>query len=752
MGGNVNRTLTTVTSGAVTSVYARGDFSDGTYYWNVSCNDTLGNTNTSATRSLTVDTKGPQWVMDATNVSSLTPQSGSVFFMEINWTDVTTKVHTAILYYDDTIANSTTSVTEGGVTNISYYIPLTENGTKQVYMWANDTVGNANYTYTINITVNDALASQIVLNAPINAKNFSTKYNNSIQFNFTATDASGISTCNLSIDGTVQRTITGITSGTLKTTYATSNFSDGVHSWNISCNDTLGNTNVSESRSFTVDTHAPSYDTTDYGRQNVSTYAPNTADIIYFVTNWTDATMNVSTVKLFFNGSAVNTTTTVTNNNLLNLSYTIPRTYNGLATVYMWANDTVGNSNTTTAINVTVSDNIAPQVVLSSPASNGANYSVTTATFTFSVSDNIDSTVNCSFYINQTTPVLNQTFNLTTGNTTIITGLAEATYQYTLNCSDKAGNTNNTIKGYTLVVDLTEPTGTTNITTLANVSGNVNLGWAADADATSYGIFRHTSNFSTLLESYRLANVSGTAWTDNTTSSGTNYWYAITLIDAAGNENMSQWSNSSTAKNITPVDIAAPKIPTSIKVTNASNTATIGWTKVFKDINNNADYTGLRYKIWYKASTFNLSKNSSAQMTLIGTETHPTNTTTWSIPSSCTSPCRYYIAVTTLDDGDHANETIVSAGNLANITLAYTAASSDDDDSSSSSSSGGGVPTTTSTNVNEKISRFWSVIEAGTTEEMNIDNDEIAIVQLKITAKDKAESVDIDVASLLMLL
>ncbi|HHI04054.1 MAG TPA: hypothetical protein ENL45_00735, partial [Candidatus Woesearchaeota archaeon] len=102
-----------------------------------------------------------------------------------------------------------------------------------------------------NFTI-DSAAPVIILNAPSPEEVFN--YND-IYFNWTATDASGITiTCNLSVsDPGGERNENSIAKISGSDFNATINNLDyGVHYWNVSCADDLGNFNISETRNFTI--------------------------------------------------------------------------------------------------------------------------------------------------------------------------------------------------------------------------------------------------------------------------------------------------------------------------------------------------------------------------------------------------------------------------------------------------------------------------------------------------------------------
>ena len=112
---------------------------------------------------------------------------------------------------------------------------------------------NLNYTQTItNISTTDVSPPNITLYYPTQNAVFS---NSLVQFNYSVFDTSEISFCELYIDGSLMQTEILPQKNTNLTFSET--ISDGLHYWNITCNDTLNNQAISETRNFTIDTISP---------------------------------------------------------------------------------------------------------------------------------------------------------------------------------------------------------------------------------------------------------------------------------------------------------------------------------------------------------------------------------------------------------------------------------------------------------------------------------------------------------------
>jgi len=657
------------------------------------------------------------------NTASSTDTTPTFYYLmhSANWT-----TQNCILYLNGTsYGTNSTSVNN---TNTSITASTISQGYYDWMIGCNIT-GNST-TRSISI---DA-APLTTLQSPTNGTNASTTYT---AFVFSVSDSLDTTlNCNTTIDGVVNYTNTSVT-GTI--TNVVTGFSEGTHTWNVTCWDDNVNINWTEIRSFTVDSVAPAV-----GSDNVNDTSVNVSVPVYFDVGVTDTT-GIKNASFYINGVLNSTNTTLGYLQGPSLTYYPTAADVGTINITVLMYDYVGLSTWTDGVNVNVSENMPPLVTLSSPV-NGLNTSSSSVAFTFNATDAISTYVNCTLQING---VINQSYvNLAGVNTTTISGFSETTHYYNLTCNDSFNNVNNTILNYQLTVDNTNPTTAPNVTNVSDGDndGNLNISWTVDSNAAKYGVFRATTNVTTAASATRLTNTTKNYFIDNTSVNGTKYYYLITAIDYAGNENTTivnvTQGNYSGKSN----DQIKPKIPTSIIVTNSSNTATITWARVFNDVNGNPDSTSLTYTIWYLAGTSaNFSKNASAaNFGIIGTST--TNYTQWSVPSSCGTACNYIFAVTTIDDGGNKNTTLTSY-NARNTTLGYSDGTTTTTTSSSSGGGGGGFTSSASNIEIAKVGKVWAKIEKDEDIKWNIDKDELSVNQVLFSLKSERESVGVDVAS-----
>ncbi len=398
---------------------------------------------------------------------------------------------------------------------------------------------------------------------------------------------------------------------------------------------------------------------------------------------------------------------------------------------------------TNTPINITFDQN-APNLTINSPIDN-YNSSANSISFNFTATDDFHDILLCNLTINGTVNLSNI---IAAGGAPQIntTSLNTGTYYWNISCWDEGNKVNISITR-TLTIDTTFPTTCTNITLIADTDndGNIEINWSTDSDAGKYGIFRAATNSSSISSAARLINITGNFFEDNTSLHNTEYWYAVTVIDSAGNENLSIFSNSSNMINAAANDTINPKLPSSITVTNASNTATIRWPAVLYDIEGNADFTGLTYEIWYKApGSINISRNMTANIFQEITNTDVSaNSTEFSIPSSCGSSCNYMFIVITKDDANNRNlSTPLNELNIANVSLSYSSGSSTPPPSSSGGGGGGGI-----IRVKQNIfSKGWADVEDSLN--ITIDNSFIPLTYVSFHLKEKVSNLQFTVETL----
>lgn len=421
---------------------------DGLHLWNVTCWDPTnltGNTNTSATFTVTVDTKVPfVQVQNSLNSTATVNESISINFTR---TDTTTLVSGAYYYLNGGSIAYLANVT----TNLSV-INITQSALNTIKLHVNDTLNNTNIT-TIYIYADLYAPHTVNLSGPLNRTNITTS---SVIFNWTALDdLSQTFLCNFTLDGTVNATILAV-NDTLATT--TQNLPDGAHTWNVKCWDrtnATGHSNTTETRTITVDTTLPAVSVDTIAGTVLTPYATNytlTTNVSVSINfTYSDASTQVSGCYYAVDGgSTVNLTGTIPSfcNNItgrvLNLST------NGLHTVKLFVNDTLNQTNITN-IYIYV-DLYAPNTINFSSTGVGSNLSNITGgqgnvSLLFTAIDDVAQTFLCNVtldnVVNRTVLVVNNT------ETNIsIARISDGQHNWSVTCWDRTnatGHWNNTV-------------------------------------------------------------------------------------------------------------------------------------------------------------------------------------------------------------------------------------------------------------------------------------------------------------------
>jgi len=447
----------------------------------------------------------------------------------------------------------------------------------------------------------------------------------------------------------------------------------------------------------------------------------------------------------------------------------------------MWANDTVGNSNETGNYTINVSDGTEPSVILMSPI-NGYNSSSDDVTFSFNITDNHDTNLTCNltFYMNNSNDVnVNLSFTALSGQITTKTiyDLSNATVMWNISCSDDEGNANASL-GFKLTVDKVYPWENATLLTVndSDLDGNIEISWidTSQEQGEKYRIYRLAGlpvNTTTINDATLIATIDNGVQTfeDNTTTHGTNYYYALVTQDHAGNVNLSVIS---VTLNATADDSKLPRSTTQVNVSSSGGVTIIKWNAVEHDVNGNAD-TAITYAIWYaNNATYNSSLcDNSTINTSCATWLANTTSTSYTWTRSFLNPV-YWFFIVTMDDASNVNgsrtsstsgyvqmsyaqctngSSIPSSGCYCGGSIYYsgyccagshsTSACTTSTTTSSSSSSSSSITTTpTTSNIKATSTHVWSLIPAGSTMTMAITNADIPVEEVRFRVGSDSES------------
>lgn len=218
--------------------------SQGQHSWQISCTDLANNTNVSVSRNFTVDTSAPLIILNLPADSATLYSTGSSF--NFTATDNLAPVLNCTFYLDGSPSLTNASVINDTLTNF-LAIGLS-GGAHNWSVLCSDGI-NIGASPVRNFFV-DILAPTITLNSP----NQSAVLNSSsVAFNFTATDNHAAALdCDIYVDSVLRGSNSSVLSGS-SSVFTVGSIADGNHTWFVNCSDG-GNTNVSNTRNFTVDT------------------------------------------------------------------------------------------------------------------------------------------------------------------------------------------------------------------------------------------------------------------------------------------------------------------------------------------------------------------------------------------------------------------------------------------------------------------------------------------------------------------
>jgi hypothetical protein len=440
LNGLVNQTNQTAVLNGQYNNFSLSNLGEGIYLWNVNATDTGGlNSTNHSSRTFIVDLRAP-------NVTLNLPTNASVWntsTINFNFTVVDTidSSLTCGLYVGDR-SDLSFSATNGSVTN-RQMTGLVDGG----HLWnvsCVDDAGWSNYsqTWLVNVTEVPRITLNTVNNSFFNTTTFNLSY--------TPSDNTNLSLCELYVDGTYNQTHTTPTNGAL-VNFTVSGIGSGVHTWYVVCNDTYELTNVSQIRTFTVDTNG----------LNVSLVYP--LDGAQFFTlnlnlsfNATDNIDPVLLCNITVNNVVVNTSL-VSSGSIVNRSVTFAS--GGLKYWNVTCFDDASNSVTSTTWNFTLEQ--APSVGLVNPANNTFSNSSTIAFF-YNVLDDNNNLANATLILNGLFNQTNTTVIVNDAENNLTVTLPDGFYNWTINVTDQTNLVGTETPYRVLTVDTRMPWVTLN--------------------------------------------------------------------------------------------------------------------------------------------------------------------------------------------------------------------------------------------------------------------------------------------------
>ncbi|MEM3890418.1 MAG: DUF2341 domain-containing protein, partial [Candidatus Micrarchaeia archaeon] len=233
------------------------------------------------------------------------------------------------------------------------------NSSYEFYVYANKSAlkSISNLTEKWNVTISEPILDETAPSIQLISPSDNSYINSStVTFTFNATDdTSNTLTCSIYIDNELNQTNNSIANGSVSQ-FVITGLSDNQHTWKINCSDEAENSNVSETRTFTIDTIPPSLSFVPPTPDNERSIT--TANVFINVS----ANENLSSCKLNWNSSEY--IMTIQNADALTYAfYNITGFDFGTYSYYVTCNDIAGNFNSTETRNVSYIEYI--EVVIS---------------------------------------------------------------------------------------------------------------------------------------------------------------------------------------------------------------------------------------------------------------------------------------------------------------------------------------------------------------------------------------------------
>jgi large repetitive protein len=522
---------------------------DGAGSFNLGCG---GNSNFTTYITVGVDGNAPTYIPNNPNNGEyFTKSTGNVTI------NATIQDYHMISFIAFSIENSSgtpfniTPTNNSGEWTASYNLSTLAEGATTISIFVNDSFNLATQASYAQIYMDYTFPQVTFVN--LNLRNYTLKSNNQI-FNFSVLEetiglpgggmagaGNGVQFSNAS--GNMFNTGTANQSGSWLVNYNVSNLEEGNQRITAFATDFAGNTNSTEYVDFTVDKTAPNVTIVN---------SLITANDKNFSVSSFNQTFNVSIKDLLMNsilgvmfsfdnasGTSFNATPTEefpdAPNSTWSLSYNVSSLAEGVHTVTIFANDTLGNQNATQTIQFTV-DNTAPTV--SWVNNNNSNYSKTDFNQTFNISINeLNFVQSVKFSVDNGSGTA---FNITATNVSgywsasyNVSTLAEGNITLTVIANDSVGNINNSIQ-ITLTTDYTY-FYFTNVSASSLTTSAATITWNSSSIANSSVDYGTTEALGTVTSSITFGLQHSVALSSLTAS--TAYFYNVTSCDYTGNCN-----------------------------------------------------------------------------------------------------------------------------------------------------------------------------------------------------------------------
>ena len=508
------------------------NITDGTYIWNINTTNQSDYNLSAVNYTLTIDTTQPN-VSAFNNPSNLSNISGS-FIINATVTDLTTDVKS--VYFNITngssfvILNAENSLND--FWNASINSSILEDGSHNITVYANDTVGNWNRDEFINITIDNTPPNVAAFNGiVVEGANLSS----GIQIiNATINDTTlDVNTVYFKIINSSSYNFANITASNSagdfwNASFDVSAYSEGTYDIIVYANDTLGNLNSSEIISIKIDRTAPAGSSESPANH---TFVNSVTNInVTLVINDTLTKVNTSSIQFTIGGFPYAPNTTSASTNGVTTSYLMagPYSHGYNVSISADAKDFADNSMPSyhwyfaiDTIEPSVADiniNDTDRKVRTSDMLNITLNATNSAAGIDNVSVSNGSTVN---YLTQISSDIWQI--VASGNT--LGCAADGNCTLTFNATDNAGNKNNSEK-LNITIDNTNPL-------VSHITTNDADNKVRSTDSIQINVTVNDTNFDTG-STVIVGNLSTVSMTKQSTSNDSSIWSSTTTASALG--------------------------------------------------------------------------------------------------------------------------------------------------------------------------------------------------------------------------
>ncbi len=265
-----------------------------------------------------------------------------------------------------------------------------------------------------------------------------------LNFTFSTNDSlSGSMDCNITIvNGTVNKVVdvTSVANGTLGNySFFANNFTNLTHTWFVICEDNATKSTQTAPFTFTIDQTAPTVSLSALANNTAYNHSEGELNFTWTATDDINATMQCNLTIV--NGTSTKVVTLQSSNNTLdNYSFVSNEFTNS---THLWSvNCTDGANNVGSAGSRTFTTDLKPPTVAlnAPPAATTFNFSDAVLNFTWTATEDVNTTVMCNLTIvnGTTTKVIStQSTNNTLDNFSLYAGnFTNATHEWNVTCTD----------------------------------------------------------------------------------------------------------------------------------------------------------------------------------------------------------------------------------------------------------------------------------------------------------------------------